>query len=138
MVKEEKDEKETYKGDPKLLLEALSGAPGKNGPCPLNKSEAAFYVWNFAVANPSKAAACHDAISLLIPQLKNPDASDEMSHNVAGALAYLVGLATWTILAVINCYFYCRVALTPGGVRWLHGPYWDHTACVSTGILTAT
>ena len=84
-----KEEKDTYKGDPKLLLEALTGAPGKNGPCPLTKAEAAFYVWNYAVVSPSRAAELHDAIPLLVPMLKNPDASDEMRHNVAGALAYL-------------------------------------------------
>lgn len=44
-----KEEKEAYKGDAKLLLEALAGAPGKNGPCPLTKSEAAFYAWNYVV-----------------------------------------------------------------------------------------
>jgi hypothetical protein len=45
-----KEEKDAYKTNPKLLLEALNGAPGKNGPCPLTKAEAAFHVWNYSVA----------------------------------------------------------------------------------------
>ena len=46
-------------------------------------------MWNYVVVSPSKAAELHDAIALLIPMLKNPDATDEMQHHVAGALAYL-------------------------------------------------
>ena len=84
-----KEEKEAYKADPKLMLEALTGAPGKNGPCPLSKAEAAFCVWSFAVLGPSKAEQLKEAIPLLVPMLKNPEATDELVHSVVGALAYL-------------------------------------------------
>ena len=42
-------------------------------------------MWNYVVVSPSKAAELHDAIALLIPMLKNPDAKEPLFRFIAAS-----------------------------------------------------